>query len=86
MANQVKDIVAILEHHYPPYLASSWDNCGLQLGSYSAPVKSGVALELEPEVVEAAIGSGVDMIITHHPCFSGLEEIGSGYASGKDDI
>ena len=47
---RVKDIVAILEHHYPPYLASSWDNCGLQLGSYSAPVKKvGVALELEPE-------------------------------------
>ena len=69
MANQVKDIVAILEHHYPPYLASSWDNCGLQWFLFSPGKKVGVALELEPEVVEAAIGSGVDMIITHHPCF-----------------
>jgi dinuclear metal center YbgI/SA1388 family protein len=85
MANQVKDIAAILDHHYPPYLAASWDNCGLQLGSYSAPVKKvGVALDLEPEVVEAAIGLRVDMIITHHPLFfQGLKRLEADMPQGK---
>ena len=85
MANQVKDITAILEHHYPPYLAASWDNSGLQLGSYLAPVKKvGVALELEPEVLAEALHLETDMIITHHPLFfQGVKRLEADTAWGK---
>jgi len=85
MTNQVKDIIGILEHYYPPYLAASWDNSGLQLGSYSAPVKKvGVALDLEPEVAQEAIRSGVDMIITHHPLFfQGMKRVQADTVWGK---
>lgn len=70
MANQVKDIIAILEKHYPLYLTAPWDNSGLQLGSFVGPAaKVGIALELDPQIVEAALRAGLDMIITHHPLF-----------------
>jgi dinuclear metal center YbgI/SA1388 family protein len=70
MPNRVKDIIEIMEHHFPLHLAASWDNCGLQVGSYQAPVKRvGVALELEPQVLEQALQQQIDLIITHHPLF-----------------
>lgn len=74
MAKQVKDIIAILEKHYPLYLAAPWDNSGLQLGSFLGPAaKVGIALEIEPQIVQAAVRAGLNMIITHHPLF--FEEI-----------
>lgn len=70
MANQVKDIIAIVEKHYPPYLAAPWDNSGLQLGSLQGPAaKVGIALEIEPQIVHAAVRAGLNMIVTHHPLF-----------------
>lgn len=70
MPNRVKDIIEILENHFPLHLAASWDNCGLQVGSCQASVKRvGVALELEPQVLEQALQQQIDLIITHHPLF-----------------
>lgn len=62
------DVIKVIEGMAPPVLAEEWDNCGLQVGSGSWPVrKIWVALDPLLEVVRAAVDQRVDMIITHHP-------------------
>ena len=52
----------------PPWLAEEWDNVGLQIGDPRLPVRHiWVALDPSPEVVRAACGKDVDLLITHHP-------------------
>ncbi len=62
------DIVSVVEDLAPPALAEQWDNCGLQVGSLQWPVKK-VWIALDPllEVVRAAAGQKVDLLVTHHP-------------------
>lgn len=67
---KVKDIMALMEKKYPLYLAESWDNSGLQLGSKDKEVKKLlIALDLDQFVLQQALKQQVDMIITHHPLF-----------------
>lgn len=70
MSVTVKDMAGLMDHLAPPVLAEDWDNCGLQVGSFDAPVRSvWVALDPSREVVTAACEAGVDLLITHHPLF-----------------
>ncbi|MDD2619563.1 MAG: Nif3-like dinuclear metal center hexameric protein [Syntrophomonadaceae bacterium] len=70
MSSRVKDIIGIMEDNFPLWLAESWDNCGLQIGSYEAMVnRIVVALDLDEEIIKFAIDQKADMIITHHPLF-----------------
>lgn len=70
MSSKVKDIIAIMEKHFPLWLAESWDNCGLQIGSDEAVVnRIIVALDLDEEILELAMQKKADLIITHHPIF-----------------
>ena len=54
----------------PPDLAASWDSNGLICGDPADPVRS-ILLAVDPvaAVVDEAVDSGVDMIITHHPLY-----------------
>ncbi len=64
----VADVIGQLEAMAPPALAEQWDNCGLQVGDRSRPVRRiWVALDPLPEVVEAACQDGIDLLVTHHP-------------------
>lgn len=64
----VKDVVAILDRYYPPDLAASWDNVGLQVGDTEQEVrKIMVALDPSEAVVAEAKQGNVDLLITHHP-------------------
>jgi dinuclear metal center YbgI/SA1388 family protein len=68
MAPSLSDIIGILDSLAPPSLAEEWDNCGLQLGDLSWPVKKiWVALDPTLQVVEAACAQKVDLLVTHHP-------------------
>lgn len=81
----VDDIIAVLERIAPLELAEQWDNCGLQVGSYSQKVKK-VWVALDPlfPVIKAAAGQGIDMIITHHPLlFRSVKSIDLESAIGK---
>jgi dinuclear metal center YbgI/SA1388 family protein len=62
------DIIGVIESLAPPILAEHWDNCGLQVGSRTWPVKK-VWIALDPllEVVREAAGQEVDLLVTHHP-------------------
>ena len=68
MLPSLSDIIGILDSLAPPSLAEEWDNCGLQLGDLSWPIKKiWVALDPTRPVVEAACAQKVDLLITHHP-------------------
>jgi Uncharacterized conserved protein len=70
MEPKVKDIMAILEKHYPLYLAEEWDNCGLQIGDCEQRVaKLAVALDPSPDIIKQAVSIEADLLVTHHPLF-----------------
>ncbi|MDD4627173.1 MAG: Nif3-like dinuclear metal center hexameric protein [Syntrophomonas sp.] len=70
MPTIVKDIIAIMEEHFPPWLAEAWDNSGLQLGSANKVVeKVAVALDLDKSILDQALKLKIGLIITHHPLF-----------------
>lgn len=77
MEPKVKDIMAILEKHYPLYLAEEWDNCGLQIGDREQRVaKLAVSLDPSPDVIKMAAAERADLLVTHHPLlFSPLKSI-----------
>ena len=64
----VRDIVEIMEKHFPLELQEKWDKCGLQVGDLSQEVhKIMISLNADIYTLEAAINQGCDMLITHHP-------------------
>lgn len=68
MGATVGQIIKIIDQLVPPRLAEEWDNVGLQIGDPRWPVRRlWVALDPSPEVVKAACGEDVDLLITHHP-------------------
>jgi dinuclear metal center YbgI/SA1388 family protein len=68
MQATVGQIIKMMDRLAPPWLAEEWDNVGLQIGDPRLPVRRiWVALDPGPEVVKAACGQDVDLLITHHP-------------------
>ncbi len=63
------DVIAVLEAAYPPALAESWDTgIGLTCGDPAENVRSVLfAVDADPSTIDEAIGSGVQLLVTHHP-------------------
>lgn len=80
-----KDIITRLEELCPAECAMEWDNVGLLAGRREKEVKRVyIALDATDEVVEEAVQTGADMLVTHHPLiFSGLKQITDGDFIGK---
>lgn len=72
-----RTIMDVIERTYPKAAAADWDNVGLLVGRAEKEVKKiYVALDATNEVIEQAISTGADMLITHHPLiFSPLKQI-----------
>lgn len=65
---KLSKLIKNFELFYPTYLASDWDNVGLQLGDYNKDVKTILTvLEITEDVIDEAIEKDVDLIISHHP-------------------
>jgi dinuclear metal center YbgI/SA1388 family protein len=65
---KVSDILGIINKIAPPDLAETWDNTGLQLGDPTAEVTQVmVALDATPAVIQSAIESSCQLLVTHHP-------------------
>ena len=64
----VQDILNFMESIAPPYMAESWDNCGLLCGRKDKEVRK-ILVALDPfrSVIEEAISMNADLIVTHHP-------------------
>lgn len=68
MPPTVASAVAVLERAYPPALAQDWDAVGLTCGDPGDEVRRViVAVDPLPEVVDEAIATGVQLLVTHHP-------------------
>jgi dinuclear metal center YbgI/SA1388 family protein len=82
---RVSEMAGLMEKIAPTFLAESWDNCGLQVGSFQWPVrKVWVALDPLFSVIDAAAGQDVDLVITHHPLiFKPLRTIDLDRPEGK---
>jgi len=77
MTARLKEILEILEAHYPAAWAVAGDKGGLEVGDPEAPVDLAlVALEATPAVVAEAKTRGAQLLLTHHPLlYQPLKEI-----------
>ncbi|MEN6519973.1 MAG: Nif3-like dinuclear metal center hexameric protein [Armatimonadota bacterium] len=84
---QLNDIIRTLEKVAPPRLADEGDKTGLQVGDASSDIsKVIVAVDPTPAVIDHAVDSGSDLLISHHPLiFNPLETLAAG-TSVKDSV
>ncbi|NQZ76917.1 MAG: Nif3-like dinuclear metal center hexameric protein [Ekhidna sp.] len=75
----VRDITDFLESWAPLSLQESYDNSGLLIGEKSEEVKKAlISLDLTEDVLDEAIETDCNLIISHHPfIFSGIKKIGN---------
>ena len=65
---KLKTIIRSLEELSPLHYAEDWDNVGLLLGDEEQEIMHiMVALDASDYVIEQAIKSDVDLLLTHHP-------------------
>ena len=83
-----KEIIRVLEEHYPLSYAESWDNSGFLAGDPQWEVKKVfLALDVTDETIEAAAKVGADMMLTHHPLiFSGMKSVRADDLTGRKII
>lgn len=85
MSIKVKDVISIMEAHFPLRLAEEWDNSGLQIGDLEQNVqKVGLALDPSPHIIGQAGQAGIELLITHHPfLFNPVKRIDFASPTGK---
>lgn len=74
---KVKEIASAIEKVAPLYLQESYDNAGWQVGDGDSAT-TGVILctDVRESIVDEAIASGANLIISHHPLiFHGLKKL-----------
>lgn len=74
---KLKQIASLLEREAPLLYQESYDNSGLQVGDPSMEVHAAlVTLDVTEAVVNEAIESGCNLIVSHHPLiFGGLTSL-----------
>ena len=67
---RVRDLIDLLDSWYPPGHADSWDAVGTSVGDPDTPLRR-VLLAVDPvqAVVDEAVESQADLVVTHHPLF-----------------
>lgn len=77
---KVREIYNYLDSVAPFNTAAEWDNTGLSVGSLDSDVRKVlVSLDVTSAVIEKAIETGSDLVLTHHPLiFSPVSEIEKG--------
>lgn len=74
---KVKEIASAIEKVAPLYLQESYDNAGMQVGDPDSVI-TGVVLctDVRECIVDEAIATGANLIISHHPLiFHGLKKL-----------
>lgn len=71
------ELIRPIEEFAPLENQERWDNCGFSVGDPEQEVsKALIALDCTESVVDEAVESGADIIITHHPLiFGGVKRI-----------
>ena len=81
----VADIAGYLNELYPETTAEPWDAVGLTVGEPAAQVSRVLfAVDIDPVVVDEAIETGAQLIVTHHPLFlSGTTTVAATTPKGR---
>lgn len=67
-APTLSQVVSLLEHRAHPGTAEEWDRVGLVTGDPSQAVRRVLfAVDATPAVVDQAVSTGADLLVTHHP-------------------
>ncbi|MEN6618667.1 MAG: Nif3-like dinuclear metal center hexameric protein [Rikenellaceae bacterium] len=79
------EIVSIIEEFAPSGIQESWDNSGLSVGDLDRNVDLVLlALDCTPDIIEEALSTGAQMIITHHPLiFKSIKQISNSTDIGR---
>ncbi len=74
---KIKDIIAVLEDFAPSYLQEKYDNSGVQVGDINQDATSAIiAFDVTLDVIDEAIKSKSNLIISHHPItLSGIKQL-----------
>ncbi|MCI1639680.1 MAG: Nif3-like dinuclear metal center hexameric protein [Bacteroidales bacterium] len=74
---KVRQIADAIESFAPLSIQEEWDNSGLCIGSPESDVTSVLlGFDCTPALVDEAVRTGADMIVTHHPLiFNSLKKI-----------
>jgi|SRR5690554_2106302 len=74
---RIREVTDFLEQIAPLHLQEDYDNAGLITGSPEWEVQGVLcALDCTPAVIEEAIQSGCNMVVSHHPIvFQGLKKL-----------
>lgn len=74
---RVRDVIDVIRGFAPESVQESWDNSGLCVGDPEAEVTGVlVGFDCTPALVDEAVQSGANLIVTHHPLiFSGVKRI-----------
>ena len=84
----IRMFYAILEELYPRSLSWDWDNDGISCAPDLDAEVTGILIALDPteDAVEAAIESGCNVLLTHHPMlFRGLKTV-DGHDTGSRKV
>lgn len=66
----VREVIAEIEKTAPLRFQEKWDNCGLQIGDFDAPVSGVVCcLDVTEDVIAEAMRLGYNLVVSHHPLF-----------------
>lgn len=81
----VNEILNSLFALAPPNLAESWDNNGLVVGRFDAPVSRVlVALDCNLTTLQEAAEKNCQMIVSHHPViFGNLQQVNNSSVTGR---
>ncbi|MGL4672386.1 Nif3-like dinuclear metal center hexameric protein [Cetobacterium sp.] len=85
---KLSKLINFLENKFPLNLAEEWDNVGLLVGRRDSEI-TGIllSLDLTDDVIEKAIESHLNLIITHHPLiFKPVKNINSDTLIGRKII
>ena len=82
---KVYELIEWLNEHHPQSFAEDWDNVGLLVGDDQKEISHiFLALDLTEPVLDEAVKTGADMILTHHPMiFSGIKKINNHTFTGR---
>jgi dinuclear metal center YbgI/SA1388 family protein len=85
MSTTLKDVLDLLESHYPSAWAVSGDRTGLEVGHPGRQIESIlVALEATSSIVAEAARRGAQLLLTHHPLlYQPLREVREDRPGGK---
>ncbi|MFA6708256.1 MAG: Nif3-like dinuclear metal center hexameric protein [Fusobacterium sp.] len=85
---KLSNIIKILENKFPLNNAEEWDNVGLIIGNRKQEIKKvQISLDITDKVIENAINSKVNLIISHHPfIFSPKKKINTDFSVGRKTL